>query len=113
MLLKVKSSFVVRKIFMNIDIKRKIYSIIYNKKLQEKLNINLIDYRRLSGKYKIEENDKVKIYNSGNNKLIYEGHYLNGKKNGFGREYNEKGRLIYEGYFYDGKKYFSKIDKLN
>ena len=61
MLLKVKSSFILKKIFLNIDIKRKLCILIYNKRLEKKLNINIVDYRRLSGKYKIEKNDKVKI----------------------------------------------------
>ena len=41
--------------------------------------------------------------------LIYEGEYLNGKKNGKGKEYNDDGDLIFEGEFLNGKK----IKKLN
>ena len=30
-------------------------------------------------------------------KLIYEGEYLNGERNGNGKDYNDYGKLIYEG----------------
>ena len=32
-----------------------------------------------------------------NSILIFEGEYLNGKRNGKGKEYNDKGELIFEG----------------
>ena len=37
-------------------------------------------------------------------KLIYEGEYLNGEKNGKGKEYFFKGKLKYEGEFSNGKR---------
>ena len=40
------------------------------------------------------------------NKLIYEGEYLNGIRDGKGKEYNEySGDLIFEGEYKDGKKW--------
>ena len=36
--------------------------------------------------------------------LVYEGDYINGKRNGKGKEY-ENGKLIYEGEYLDGKRY--------
>ena len=36
--------------------------------------------------------------------LIFEGEYLNGKRNGKGKEYNDNGQLIFEGEYLDGKK---------
>ena len=37
--------------------------------------------------------------------LIYEGEYLNGKRNGKGKEYDSKGILIFEGEYLNGKKW--------
>ena len=93
---------------MNIDIRRKFCTIIYNKKFQKLLNINIVDYRRLSGKYKIEENNSVIIYNSCNNEILYKGNYLNGKKNGYGREYNEENHLIFIGEYLNNKMWKGK-----
>ena len=103
MLLKVKSSFILKKIFLNIDIKRKLCILIYNKRLEKKLNINIVDYRRLNGKYKIDgKNGKGKEYNF-EGELIFEGEYLNGKRNGKGIEY-ENGNLIFKGEYLNGKR---------
>ena len=38
------------------------------------------------------------------NDLIFEGEYLNGKRNGKGKEYNSEGKLIFEGEYLNGKK---------
>ena len=39
-----------------------------------------------------------------NGKLIYEGEYLNGKRNGKGKEYDYKGELEFEGEYLNGKR---------
>ena len=36
--------------------------------------------------------------------ILFEGEYLNGKRNGKGKEYNSNGILKYEGYYKDGKR---------
>ena len=78
----------------------------YNKNIQNNLNINLINYKFFSGRYLIfEEKGKVKEYRGDNDKLIYEGGYKNGKRSGYGKEYNTKGDLIYEGEYSNGKRY--------
>ena len=41
--------------------------------------------------------------------LKFEGEYLNGEKNGKGKEYNEEGELIFEGEYLNGKKWNGKI----
>ena len=67
--------------------------IINNKEIQKKLEINIKNYEKISERYKIgERNGKGKEYNKYNDKLIFEGEYLNGKKNGKGKKYynNEK-----------------------
>ena len=104
MLKKIKSITILKKIFSNIETISKLNLIHYNKNLQYKLNIDLIDYRRCIGRYIIfDENGEGKEYNSYNDQLIYEGEYLNGKRNGEGKEYNYEGKLIFEGEFKNGK----------
>ena len=75
MLRKIKSLFILKKIFSNINNKRKYNTIVYNKKLHKKLGLDLIDFRRFSGKYKVEIDGKIKICNSYNDRLIYYGYY--------------------------------------
>ena len=77
---KIKSIFILKKIFINLEHNRKLYLIIYNKQLKEKLCLSLIDYRRFSEGYKIVEGDIVKQYNCYTNKLLFKGHYENGKR---------------------------------
>ena len=79
--------------------------VIYNKKLQKQLLIDLDYYKEISGKYKIGEiNGKGKEYNIYNDELIFEGEYLNGKRNGKGKEYFNNGKLMFEGEYLNGKK---------
>ena len=69
----------------------------YNKSLQKQLDISLNDYRIFSGKYIIYEGKgKGKIYNGYSHKLIFEGELLNGKQNGIGIEYDERGNIKYK-----------------
>ena len=70
---------------------------LYNKKWTGKgydENGNII-YELING------NGKVKEYE--NNKLIFEGEYINGKRNGKGKEYENK-KLIFEGKYKNGKR---------
>ena len=105
MLQKIRSIIILKKIFLYQDSKVKLSLIKYNKKIQTKLGLNIIDYKRLSGKYKEERNGEIYVYNSYNDKLLFEGEYLNGKKNGKGKEYNEDGKLIFKGEYLNGTKY--------
>ena len=54
-----------------------------------------------------KRNGKGKEYND-NNELIFEGEYLNGKRNGKGKEYDYNGKLIFEGEYLNGKKWNGK-----
>ena len=57
--------------------------ITYNKQLQKTLGIDIEDYKTINGKYKIgEKTGKGKEYILIRNKLIFEGKYLNGIRNG-------------------------------
>ena len=60
---------------------KKLDIIIYNMKLQEKIKVNIEDYKRLSGKFKKgEKNGKGCIYILNTDILIFEGEFINGKK---------------------------------
>ena len=102
---KIKSSFILTKVFSYVDFKLKLYTIVYNKKIQKKLGYNLNDFKRCSGRYKVLEYGKTKEYNSNNDKLLFEGIYANGKRNGNGKEYNEERNITFEGEYLDGKRW--------
>ena len=77
----------------------------YNKSLQNIIDINLINYRILSGRYIVYgENGNAKAYSSYDDKLLFEGEYKNGKKNGKGKEYYLNGEVIFEGEYKNGKR---------
>ena len=104
MLQKIRSTYFYKKIFIHIDDKIKLDLLKYNKSLQKQLDISLNDYRIFSGKYIIYEGKgKGKIYNGYSHKLIFEGELLNGKKNGIGIEYDERGNIKYSGEYSNDK----------
>ena len=77
----IKYSFITKIIFSFLTEKHKLNILIYNKELQKKLSIDINDYTKISGKYKIEEkNGKGKEYKINTDILIFEGEYLNRKK---------------------------------
>ena len=79
MLKNVKSFYFLRIIFSFIEEIQKLVLIQFNK--HEILNISLINYKLLSGRNNVYElNGKGKEYNFGGN-LLFEGVYLNGKRN--------------------------------
>ena len=101
MLENIKSIYFSINVFTYIDKKRKLKLVIYNKKLRNILNIGLINYKLLSGKYIIHEgNDICKIYDPFDDKIIFEGNYIKGK----GKEYYDDGKLILEGVYKNGLK---------
>ena len=127
MLAKIKSIYFLRIILNHLDESRKLSLIKYNKNLQNAININIINYITLSEKYIVKEsNEKWKIYNGFyNDRLIFEGNYmngkgteytpegnlyfkgdyLNGKRNGKGKEFGNEGRVIFEGEYLNGKRH--------
>ena len=55
-------------------------------------------YLEFEGEYLNGERDGIgKEYDNSNGKLVFEGEYLNGERNGKGKEYNYDGNLIFEG----------------
>ena len=120
MLKKIRSFHIFKILFTYLNDARKLKLIKYNKRIQRKININLINYKSYYDRYiTYVIQGKGEEYNSYNNMLIYEGEYSNGIKNGKGKiyhfgklkfegifdeqingkgkEYNEDGELIYEG----------------
>ena len=71
MLYQIKSYIILKKIFTYVDNKVKFNTIAYNKKLQRKLGLNLIDFRIFSSRYKEEKDGKIKEYNSYNHQTVY------------------------------------------
>ena len=100
------SVYTIKIIFNIIDNQTKLKLIRYNKNLQNKININILHYRAFSNRYiKYEANNKVKEYNSTNDKIKYFGDYLNGNRNGKGEEYDvDKQSLIFKGEYLKGKR---------
>ena len=100
----IKSIYRMKQIFSFLSDKRKLYLIIYNKFIQNKIGINIDSFKDISGKYRIIDKDgKGKEYNLDTNKLIFEGEYINNKKNGFGKEYYYNGNIKFEGEYLNGK----------
>ena len=90
MLDKIKSTYFYQKLFLHIDNKIKLELIKCNKNLQTILDISLMNYRFFSGKYIIYDGKgKGKIYDAYNDKLLFEGEFLKGKKNGKRKENDE------------------------
>ena len=58
----IESSYILKNIFSYLSEKQKLKIIIYNKHLQKKLDINIEDYKKVSGKYKINIYIKYKYF---------------------------------------------------
>ena len=59
-----------------------------NKNIQNKIGIKLINYKLFKGIYiEYESKEIVKEYYGDSGDLRFEGEYLNGKRNGKGKEY--------------------------
>ena len=54
--------------------------------------------------YKLENGKGSVVIYDDDGKLMYEGEYLNGEKNGQGKEYDNSGKLVFEGQYLEGKK---------
>ena len=110
----IKSSFIMKKIFSLVHDNILLELIKYNKNIQKVLNIDIINYKIFSRKSIILEADgKGKEYTNYNKKLVFEGEYKKGKRNGMGKEYDYEDTLLFEGEYLNnkrhgnGKEYFS------
>ena len=105
MLINVRSSYIAKIIFTYNEEEIKLKLIKYNKALQKKIDVNIINYKLFKGRYIIyESNGKGKEYNSNDDKLIYEGEYLKGQRNGKGWEYYQNGIIKFFGEYLKGKR---------
>ena len=132
----IKSKYISKFLFSHLDEKIKLKIIKYNKKFQNKINIQLVNYKFYSGKYIIykannkgkeydgfydnvviykgeylcgKRHGKGKEYYNNDGKLLFEGEYLNGKRNGKGKEYYNNGKLLFEGEFINGERLNGKL----
>ena len=105
----VKSFYIFKKIFLNLDERKKLNIVKYNRNLVTKFGINIDYVKKISGKYKINGiNGYGEEYNQKTNYLIFEGEYLKGKRNGKGKEYDNNSNLIFEGEYINGKRNYGK-----
>ena len=104
MLLNINSKYNIELIFSYIEYKQRLEIIIYNKKLQEILNININYYKGISQKIlEINKNGIGTIYDLISNEKYFEGEYSNKKKNGKGIIYVDDNKY-FEGEYKNGKK---------
>ena len=106
MLNNLKSNLILKKIFCYPEEKVRLNIIKYNKTIQNKLNIDIEKYKKVSGiRRNILKNGEIKEYSLATKKLIYNGGFNNKKKNGKGKEFDlDTGYLIYEGDYINGEK---------
>ena len=115
MLENIKSFYFIKLSLSLIDEGTKLKIIQHNKKFQNMLDINIINYQIFTEKSTIYlQNGECEVYNIKNNIIIFKGKYVNGKKNGFGKEYYFNGKLKFEGEFLNGEKIRGKeYDKID
>ena len=100
-----KSFYICKNIFSLISETKKLNLIIYNKNLQNKFQINLENYKNKSTRYIIKDpNGNTKEYLKEIKRIVYEGGYSKGKRNGKGKEFDHFGDLTFEGEYLNGKR---------
>ena len=106
MLDNIRSKYILKFFLSHVNEKKKLNLVKYNKNLQTKININLLYYKILSGNYTTiyDNNNKIGIiFDEYRDKIIFEGEFSNGKKNGKGKEYDiNTGKIKYEGEYFNG-----------
>ena len=112
MLKDVKSPIIISKIFSFVDELTKLQLAKYNKRLQKIIHISINNYIHYRGIYIIYESNRIgKEYDGKykNHRLMFEGEFLNGKRNGKGKEYDDfDGKIKFEGEYLNGKRWKGK-----
>ena len=103
----IKSKYIFIHIFSYLETNKKLDIIKYNKQLQKFFGVGFENYKAISKRFfKGDTNGKGKEYSKELN-LIFEGEYLNGIRNGFGKEYynikDKINRIKFRGMYLDGK----------
>ena len=89
----IKSLYIKQKIFSFMASNRKLNIFVYSKYFQNILKIDVNNYKLKAKRYiEGERNGKGKEYSSDINILLFEGEYLDRKRNGKGKEYNDNGQ---------------------
>ena len=112
MLKSIKSTYFTKILFLYLEEKQKLKLVKYNKSLQKIFDINIINYKYFSRKYIIYETNRIgkeyyRLFSTDDDFLIFEGEYLNGQRNGKGKEYyctRELRKLNFEGEYLNGKR---------
>ena len=101
----IKSLYIQKLIFSFTNEKVKLNMIKYSKCLQNIFSINIENYKKISGKYKKGTKWYGKEYLLNTDRLIFEGGYKNGKRNGKGKEYDDLYcEVLFEGEYKNGKR---------
>ena len=99
----IKSLYFIKLVFLYIDERQKLKIVQYNKSLQKNLDISIINYKHISGKYLIFQTNGIGKEYDGYDDLIFEGEYLNRKRNGKAKEYWID-TIKFEGEYLKGKR---------
>ena len=102
----IKSKKILKYIFNHLRNHRKLILLNYSKFWQYKFELTIDDFKNVSKRIKIGGlNGYGKEYTKDKHELIFEGKYLNGKRNGKGIEYFENGDKKSEGEYLNGDIY--------
>ena len=97
----IKSPFIIINIFSFLSEKQKLNMVMYNQQFQKLLLVDIKNYIKMSGKFKIGgKNGKGKVYLIDSNNFIFKGEYLNRKEIG---NYC-KNKLIFKRDYINAKK---------
>ena len=84
----IKSIYILEKVFSLLDKKIELLLLNHNKKIQNKLKINIESFKKLSQRYRIIIDKRIcREFLKNTNYLIFEGEFKDGKKHGKGEEY--------------------------
>ena len=110
----IKSTFILKELFSFLNEKIKLEMIIYNKHFQKIFEVDIENYKKVSGRYRVgKRNGKGCEYKLNTKILIFEGEYRNWKRNGKGKEYHSNGKIKYEGEYLNGKKWNGEVFRDN
>ena len=104
MLTNIKSSFFIQMLFSYIEDINKLDIVKYNRSIQNMIKINLIDYKLFTGKNIIYDSKNYGKEYDIKGILLYEGEYLNGRRNGKGKEFDNIKLITFEGEYLKGKR---------